>query len=101
MIDCRRRANGLLVESGRRWRCVRVERRADIAAARPEARADHFMRIRFAGDGISAWALRRAPSAKSGDSQIETAPIKMHWTALADEARAEFLEYDFGRNQNA
>ena len=51
------------------WRRISVERRPfDIAAARPESCADHFVRIGFLSDGVRALAFRSTPARKPCDS---------------------------------
>src|SRR6476646_9263411 len=42
--------------------------------------------------GNAAGMRRRGPAGKAGYREIEAAPEKMHWTALAAETRTKFLE---------
>ena len=65
---------------------VGIKRCLHIFVAGPEAVADHFMRIGFSGDDVSALAFGRAPTGKSRDRHIEAAPEEMHRTTLADES---------------
>src|SRR5437762_1089173 len=44
---------------------------------------------------------RRRPDGKTGDSEIEAAPEKMHRAPLAAEARAEFFQHALGLEQDA
>src|SRR5205085_9624531 len=61
-------------------------------AARPEGRADHFVRVRLARERICAGPLGSAASAEARNGEIEAAPEEMHGAGLADELRAELLE---------
>ena len=62
--------------------------------------ADHFMRVRLAGDGIGAWPLGRAAAREPGDRQVEAAPEKMDRTALADELAAKRFHHGHDRQQD-
>ena len=82
---------------GWRWVGVSVKRRLPQACARPKAGACDFMRIRFPRDivrkvGNSARVCGRAPTGKTRDSEIETPPKEMRWTAFADPAGTEKIE---------
>src|SRR5271168_3861556 len=93
---CRR-----LPESLRFGRRIPIVRRSfNVAAPRPESRAAHFVRIRFARDRIRSRTLRRPPSRKSRGRQIEAAPEKMHGTGFPDEARAKFDKNLLAARQN-
>src|SRR5258706_15023690 len=99
MIKCRRRFNLLLGKAGRLGRSISVECGAfDFATARPEARADDFVRISFAGDGIGSGTFGSAPPGEPRHRQVEASPEKMHRTAFPDEAGAKFLEDVFAKN---
>src|SRR5581483_2170252 len=63
------------------------------AAARPEAGADHLMRVRLAGDGIGPGTLRSHATGEAADCHVEASPEKVHRTAFAEEASAELLEH--------
>src|ERR1700733_7777710 len=72
---------------------VGIERRTfDLAAARPESGADHFVRIGFACNGVCPWAFRRTPPGEARYAEIEASPEKIYRTVLADKAGAKFLE---------
>src|SRR6185503_16927855 len=86
---------------------VRVERGIrDRAAARPEARAADFVRVRLARDAIgkirnATGMLRRPPAGEARHREIRRAPEVVHGTDLADEARAERLEYAIRLHERA
>src|SRR5581483_5648823 len=83
-------------------RGVGVERRSvHWAAARPEAGADHLVRVRLAGDQIGSGTLRSRTTGEAADCHVEASPEKVHRTALAEEASAELLEHAVGGKQDA
>ncbi len=72
---------------------IRVERRRfERFIPWPKPGTDHFMRVGFACDPISPFALGCASSRKARDRQVETPPEKMDGTALAEKRGAELLE---------
>src|SRR6202022_701318 len=82
--------------------CVGVECRSlDVPAARPESRADHFMRIGFPGDGICPFTRRSATPGEACDGQVKTSPEEMHRTIFPDEAATEFFENSVDQHQDA
>src|SRR5271170_1829488 len=100
MIKSRRRQHRLLGKASRLRRRISIERRTfNIAAARPESRADHLMRIGLAGDGIGARAFWSAPPRETRHTEVETSPEEMYRTVLADEAGAKFLEDVLAQDQ--
>ncbi len=93
MIKSRGRLNFLLGKAGWFGRGIGIEcRTLDLASAGPDSRTDHFVGLRFAGDGIRAGAFGSAATGKARHRQVEAAPEKMHRTVFADEAGAKFLE---------
>src|ERR1022692_454714 len=93
MVKGRCRFHFLLAEARKLRRGIRIKRRTfNLAAARPESGADHFMRIRLARNRIGSRAFRGAPPRKARHTQIEAPQEKMHRTILADESCPEFLE---------
>src|SRR5580700_1793432 len=101
MIKSRRGLHFLLGKTRRLGRGVGVERRAfNVAAARPESRAAHFLRISLAGDRIGADAFRSAPPREPRHAQIEASPEKMYRTVLANESGPEFPEDVVTQNQD-
>src|SRR5450631_1521372 len=83
-------------------RGVGIERRSlDIAAAGPEARAAHFVRVGFASDWVCPWTLGSPPAREASHTEIETSPEEVHRTDFAKKSGAEFLEYLIDPNQDA
>src|SRR5271167_1261849 len=95
------RSNRCLVQTCGRRRGVTIERRrAETTVARPKSGADHFVRVRFAGNQVRASARRRGTPGKSRYRQIETSPEKMDRADFAQERRREFLEQTVGSRKN-
>src|ERR1700722_12781456 len=93
MVKSRVRLHFLTTKTSRLRRGVCIKCRAfDIAAARPQSRADHLMRIRLARNRIGSRTLRSPTTRKTRHAQVEAPPEKMHRTILADKACPEFLE---------
>src|SRR4029077_20568894 len=78
-----------------RFRCrVGVKRCSlDVSAPGPESRADYFVRVGLARDGIGPLALRCTAARKAGHRQIKASPEKMHRTRLPDECRPKLFEH--------
>src|SRR5262245_33385290 len=63
---------------------VGVKRRlGNAASSRPEAVADHFVRIGFTSHGIGIRTFRGALPGKAREGKIEAPPKEVKWTALA------------------
>src|SRR5271169_5910104 len=93
MIKRSRRSHRLFGKTGRFRRGISIERRTfDVAATRPESRADHLVRVGFTRDRISSDAFRSPPPGEPRHTEIETPPEQMHRAVLSDEAGAEFLK---------
>src|SRR5580698_8905452 len=100
MIESFRGLYPLLGKARRLGRGIRIERRTfDVAAARPESRADHLMRIGLARHGIGAHALRSPPPGEPRHTEIKASPEEMYRTVLADKPRPEFLKDVIARDQ--
>src|ERR1700688_3540370 len=100
MVKSSRRPDLLLGKTSRLRRRIRIKRRTlHLSPARPESRADHFMRIRLARNRIGTRPFRSAPSRKSRHAQIEAAPEKMYRTIFAHEPGAKFLKNVAAQNQ--
>src|SRR5262249_22626122 len=101
MIKGLLRAHGLAGEPGGLWRRVGIEGRiGNIARARPEAGADYFVRIGFAGDWISAVPSGSRLSRKAGDRKVETSPEEMNGAALPYKAGTELQKNVINRYQH-
>src|SRR5580700_9601405 len=101
MIKSRRRFHFLLSKPWRLRRRISIKGRAfNVPAARPESRADYFMRIRLAGNRIGSGTLRSAPPRKARHAQVKAPPEEMYRTFLADEACPKFLKDRVAQNQN-
>src|SRR5271163_458086 len=91
----------MLRKSRRLRRCVGVECCFfDVAPARPESRADYFVRVGLARDGIGPFALRRAPSREPGHRQIEAAPEEMYRTYFSNEPGPELFKDRVAADEN-
>ena len=101
MIEGGSGLRGLSGETGGLGRSVGVEGWSVEAGAGPEAGADYFVRVSFAGDGIGAGAFGGAAAGEARDAEVEASPEEMDWTALADEAGAKLLEDIFTEDQDA
>ena len=78
--------HGFFVQSRRLWRGVRIESRVrESPIPRPKPATDAFVRITLAGQCVRIFWQGGATSRKTSHRQIEAAPEKMHWTALAQE----------------
>src|SRR4029077_10917946 len=87
MVKRLARTDPTLPEARRFRGGVSVECRTfDLAAARPESCADHFVRISLARDQVGSLALRSAPPGKARDAQVETTPKEVDGAVLAKEA---------------
>src|SRR4029079_4092801 len=96
-----RRPYGGVLQARRLRRGVGVEGRfGDRAAAWPETRAEHLVRVRLAGHGVGAGTFRRPPSGEPRHRDVEAAPEEMHRAALADELATEALEDRLDANEN-
>src|SRR5882672_7582124 len=69
--------------------CIRVKRRIlyHLAIAWPESHAAHFMRVSVSHERIRVRTLRRTPTGKTCNRQVEASPEKMHRAALTDKSR--------------
>ena len=92
-IERRGRLHRRVLEAGRLRHGVGVERGLEHRpAARPEAVADHLVRVRVAHER-RPFARRRGPAREARDGQVEAAPEEVHRAALADEAAARRGEH--------
>src|ERR1700733_6159713 len=101
MVERRGGLDGHLPESGRLGRGVGVKGRLPHGrAARPEAVADHLVRVRLTHEGrpVAWW---RDSAREPRDRQIETAPEKVRRTALPDETASTGREDVLGGRQDA
>src|SRR5258707_3426709 len=101
MIKRRRWFHFLLGKAWRLRRRISVKcRTLDVAGTRPESRANHFMRIGLAGNGICSRAFRSAPSREACHAEIEASPKKMHRTVFANETGTTFLKDVLAEDQD-
>ena len=95
------RLHACILQARRFRRGVRIERwLQQRSAARPEAMADDFVRVRVALES-RAVAWRRAATGKACHCQVETAPEEIHRAALADERATRLVKYTIDLHQDA
>src|SRR5262249_2965112 len=79
VIKCLARQDRSVSKSFGLGRSIAVVGRAvDVSASRPEAQADHLMRVSLARDQIGSWTLGRTAARKARDRQIKASPEKLN-----------------------
>src|SRR5579859_689289 len=102
VIEALSRPHNRLGKSFRLRGCVSIKRGiGNVAAPRPEPRANDFVRISLPSDSVGPGSLRRSPPREPCHGYIETSPEEVYRAAFADKSRSKHLKDLIHRHQDA